>query len=457
MTNPLKPLFSGATPQQISKDIASLVAFQKDGVETAVLQQMLHEKLTPHLMDYSLPEFQSMFNTFLSDQARLGATFAIHYNQGITNWQVSPGGAILELLCTKALCQLFGLGDEADATFMYAGTYANEQAVYLALHRHAENAGFDFAKEGVAGFKNHLPPALLVSADTHFSINHAVRTVGLGENNLFKIPVNQNRQVDLDALNTLVRKIQKTHQIFCIVATAGTTSAGAIDPLKEIGKLCRSLNCWFHIDGAYGYAYKLVPEWKDRYLGDELADSITWDPHKQIGAPIPNSILFVKDWRDFGRISLYGAYFNRKEDVGPNPGLKSPPSTRSFAALPLVTLLRGQGLRQIIDDLRVPLTAVQQLYDYLQTQPDIKVCHKPDLGILCFRMEPSTYPSEKWDILQSELYEKIMQSGQRSISLTKLDGVPVLRVVSVSPSTTFNDYLDTINHLRDIIEEKTNG
>ena len=447
-------LYSGATPAQVAHDLASLVDFQMEGVETAVLQKMLTNQLIPHLMRYDSPQFQSMFNAFLSDEGMLGAQLALEYNQGITNWQVSPGGATLEELCTQALCRLFNLDKSADATFMYSGTYANEQAIYLALHRHAAKQGFDLAQQGIAGFKNPERLAIFISEDAHFSLRHAVRITGLGEACLIKVPVDQNRRLDISALNVIIEKTKQTRDIVCIVATSGTTSTGAIDPIREMAALCTTLDVWFHIDGAYGYAYKLVPEWAHFFEGDGLADSISWDPHKQLGAPIPSSVLFVRNWQDLGRISLYSAYFNREEDVEPNPGLKSPPSTRSMAALPLVTILRGQGLRRIIDELRVPLTAVKKLAVYLQDQPDIELCHQPDTGILCFRMTPATIPQPKWEALQRTLYDKVMASGKRSISITKLDGKTVLRVVSVSKQTAFSDYLDTIAALRKLVGDK---
>lgn len=128
------------------------------------------------------------------------------------------------------------------------------------------------------------------------------------------------------------------------MATAGTTNTGAIDPIEALADLCAKTGAWLHVDGAYGYAYKLVPAWADRFAGDDQADSIVWDPHKQLGAPIPNSVLFVKQKNEFARMTLHSSDFNRPGDVAPNPGLKSPPSTRPMSALPLVTILRGQGI-----------------------------------------------------------------------------------------------------------------
>lgn len=420
-------------------------------METAVLQTLINDRLIPHLMRYDSPSFQSMFNAFLPHEAMIGAEIALQFNQGITNWQVSPGGAMLEELCCQALCRLFGLDESADATFMNAGTYANEQAIYLALHRFAERHGFDLAQQGLAGFEDASKLAVLVSEDAHFSLRHAVRITGLGEDTLIKVPVDADRRIDVATLHQLIDEIRENRHIFCLVATSGTTSTGAIDPIAKMAQVAADLRAWLHVDGAYGYAYKLVPEWAERFVGDSLADSITWDPHKQLGAPIPSSLLFLRDGQEFGRMSLYSAYFNREEDVEPNPGLKSPPSTRGLAALPLVTLLRGQGLDRVIEDLRVPLTAVQQLATYLQEQPDFELCHQPDSGILCFRMVPAGWAETAVETLQRTLYDKVMASGERSISITKLDGKTVLRVVSVSPYTHFKDYLETIEALRGLV------
>ena len=238
-----------------------------------------------------------------------------------------------------------------------------------------------------------------------------------------------------------------------MVATAGSTSTGAVDPIKTMAGLAAEIGAWLHVDGAYGYAYKLVPEWSHLFAGDDLADSITWDPHKQLGAPIPNSLLFVRQQKEFARMALHSHYFNRAEDIEPNPGLKSPPSTRPMSALPLAAILRGQGLRQVIADLRAPLIAIRSLADHLQSQPDIELLHQPDTGILCFRMWQAGVSEEKLDALQRQLYGRLMSSGERSISLTRLGGKQVLRIVIVSPHTTFDDLRETINELRRIANE----
>jgi len=451
---PSNRLYSGATPAQVADDLAPLLDFQAEGLSPDELETMVSDRLLPHLMRYDTPGFQSMFNAVPPPGAQLGAQVMLETNQGVTNWQVSPGGAMLEELCSQALCRLFSLEPDADATFMYSGTYANQQALYLALHRHAERRGFDLAQKGIAGFNPPEQLAVLISEDAHISLKHAVRMLGLGEQSLVTLPVDANRRIDVAATHKMISDIQAARDIVCIVATAGTTSTGAVDPIAPLADLCAETGAWLHIDGAYGYAYKLVPEWSHLFKGDDRADSITWDPHKQLGAPIPNSLLFVREKSDFDRMALHSGYFNRAEDIEPNPGLKSPPSTRPMAALPLVTLLRGQGLDRVVENLRTPLVAIRTLANYLDGQLDVELAHQPDTGIVCFRMTPRGVPPNQLDALQRDLYRQVMASGERSIAMTTLDGNVVLRLVVVSPHTKFEDLQETVDVLRNLIQHR---
>ncbi|MCP4420777.1 MAG: hypothetical protein GY805_29560, partial [Chloroflexi bacterium] len=103
-------IYSGATPAQVAVDLAHLLNFQSEGVPLDELETMISDHLLPHLMRYDQPGFQSMFNAFPSAEATLGSQVMLAHNQGVTNWQVSPGGAMLEELCGHILCRLFGLG-----------------------------------------------------------------------------------------------------------------------------------------------------------------------------------------------------------------------------------------------------------------------------------------------------------------------------------------------------------
>ena len=446
-------IFSGASPQQVAADLAPLVDFQEDGVSLETLEGLLKERLAPHLLNYELPQFQSMYNAYPEEGAALGGRFALVHNPGVTNWQISPGAATLEEICGQSLCRLFGLASTADATFTLAGTYANLHALYMALHRKAEREGFDLAKNGLLGFQDPSRLVVVCSRDAHFSLKHAVRIMGLGDGCVVTIDVDENRRMDIQHLGETLRQLSGVKEVFCIVVTAGTTSTGSIDPILPVVEMAEKLGAWSHVDGAYGLIYSLLPERQPLFAGMELADSVCWDPHKQFRVLIPSSLLFVRHWADFGRFTLHSDYFNRERDIEPNPGLKSMPSTRPFSALNLTTSICHQGLRGMRRNLRAPLEAVQSLAAYLRTQDDLELCHEPDTGILCFRITPQGFPEEALNQLQEYVYDRIMTGGERTISMTKLDGRAVLRLVVISPLITGEHLMATMDAVRALAKE----
>ncbi|MCP4469459.1 MAG: aspartate aminotransferase family protein [Gammaproteobacteria bacterium] len=443
-------LFSGASPEEVQRDLLPLVDFQGAGQSLIKINQLIEENLLPHLMRYDHAGFQSMYNSIPEQGAALGAQIALAHNQGVTNWQVSPGGAMLEELCCKSLCRLFRLSEQADATFMYSGTYANQEALYLAIHKKAELEGFDFGIQGMSGFQDSSRLVILTSRDAHFSINQSARMLGLGEQNLVSLEVGANRQIDLEQLRKTLAELKGTRDVCCIVATAGTTSTGTIDPIEALLEAARHCDAWLHLDGAYGFSFSLLPECQSQFQGMEKVDSITWDPHKQLGIPIPNSVLFVNDKRDFTRISLFSHYFNRETSNEPNPGIKSPPSTRPMSALPLVTSLLHQGMDEVLEKLRIPLQNIRRLSEHLMTQDDFRCWHEPDTGVLCFQYQPSHVPENRRNDLQTFIYETILREGRRSISVTRLGDAIVLRILVISPDIRYDDLVETITDIRSI-------
>jgi len=438
------PLFSGASPPEVRAALAPLVEFQEEGVPLEALGSMVEERLLPHLMRYHLPSFHAMFNSALEEGAAWGARVALEWNQGVTNWQVSPGGAVLEELCCQALCSLFHLPPGADATFLYCGSYANQQALYMALHRKAEEEGFDLGVEGLQGFSDPSRLTVVTSRDAHFSLRHGVRALGLGERALVTVEVDRNRRMSLASLAATLSAVRETRDVFCVVATAGTTSTGSVDPLDDVAQLCQERGIALHVDGAYGLAYALVPGWRHLFAGAERADTLSWDPHKQMGVPIPSSVLFARRGEELRRMALFSHYWNRPEGAAPDPGLKSIPSTRPLSALPLVASLRHQGLAGVRQRLRRPLEAIRSVYEALREEPGVELCHEPDTGILCFRVVAPGVEGEGLDALQERVYEALLAEGRRLVSITRLDGRPALRLVAISPEVGTGDMLETV-------------
>jgi len=443
-------IYSAASPEKVAADLQPLINFQDDGISLGELSELIEKCLIPYFVRYNRPEFHSLYNFYPEEGAELGARIALKYNQGVTNWQVSPGAVMLEELCGRVLCKLFGLSENSDATFMYCGTYANQQGLYMALHRRAEQEGFNLAEKGLKGFKDPNRLMVVTSEESHFSLLHALRIMGLGDQSLVTIPVDNNFRMDVARLKETVGKYKKEKDIFCIVSTAGTTSTGSIDPILPLAELCEEIGTWFHVDGAFGLAFYLIPEYKHFFSGVEQADSVCWDPHKQFGVPIPNSVLFVRRKEDFNRMAIYGDYFNREGDTEPNPGLKSPPTTRPLSSLPLVTTIRYQGMRKLVQRLRIPLMAIKSFAENLKNESDFELCHRPETALLCVRIIPKGFPAKRLNQLQQYVYEKIKVEGKRSISMTKLGDKTVLRFVALSPSVTVEALIETAKTIRHI-------
>jgi L-2,4-diaminobutyrate decarboxylase len=266
----------------------------------------------------------------------------------------------------------------------------------------------------------------------------------LGEDGLIHVKTDKNRRMDVEHLRQTLQELKGDRNVFCVVATAGTTSTGSVDPIQEIGEVCHQVGTWLHVDGAYGLAYGLVPEKADLFKGLDQADTISWDPHKQMGVPIPSSILFARERELFKPMALFSHYWNRADAQGANPGLKSAPSTRPFSALPLVTSIRHQGLGGMVARLRKPLDAIQGLYEELGTYEDVELLHEPDTGILCFRMIPSQMSEEELNRLQEHIYRTILKKGKRIISVSRVGEKAALRAVAIIPEVTTRALVNTV-------------
>ena len=159
---------------------------------------------------------------------------------------------------------------------------------------------------------------------------------------------------------------------------------------------------------------------------------------------------------DLYRTVLYGDYFNRPEDPYPNPGLKSPPTTRPLSALPLVASLRFLGLAKVIDRLRNTLVATRTVAKFIEQQPDIELLHEPDTAILCFRIQPEGFPEDKLNHLQHYLYEQVFKRAERTVSISMLDGKTVLRFLAISPEVKGEDIIETIRYIQTLVNSYSN-
>ena len=261
-----------------------VAAPREPGRPETVYEEFLQDIL-PYNLHTNHPRFWAWYmgsGTVMGAMAEFMAA-ALNPNCGGIN-HVAP---LVEQQVIDWIVDMVGFPNESSGLLTSGASMANFTA--LAVARNTAG-GFDVRREGL--HRATGPLTVYASSEIHSCNQKAVETLGLGTDGLRKVAVNPDYTMNLDALERQVTEDRAAGMVpFCVIATAGTINTGAVDDMVAIADFCQREGLWFHVDGAYGYAYRLVPEWSLLFDGHELADSITWDPHKQLGVPIPNSLL----------------------------------------------------------------------------------------------------------------------------------------------------------------------
>ncbi|WP_278257666.1 aminotransferase class V-fold PLP-dependent enzyme [Nocardioides convexus] len=232
----------------------------------------------------------------------------------------SVGGTFIERRLIEWTAARIGFGPEADGVFTSGGSQSNLQGLLLARGRH----------ERVDAGRLRI----LASAESHFSVQKSARLLGLGDEAVISVPTDERHRLDPVALERSLAACVDLHLVpMAIVATAGTTDFGAIDPLPAIADLARAYDAWLHVDAAYGGGLLVSPTRRSRLDGIDRADSVTIDFHKTFFQPVSSSAIVVRDRATLRPATWYADYLNPRESTSPNQVDKSLQTTRRFDAL----------------------------------------------------------------------------------------------------------------------------
>jgi aromatic-L-amino-acid decarboxylase len=236
-----------------------------------------------------------------------------------------------------------------------------------------------------------------------------------------------------------------------VVATVGTTSTASVDPVRDIGDLCREAKIWLHIDAAYGGGFAMVPECAWITKGWEMADSIVINPHKTVFVPLDFSVLYVRDLGRLRRVfSLVPEYLRGDTieaeknymDYGIQLG-------RRFRALKAWVVWRSLGRAGVVARLREQIRLANLLAYWIKTDRRFELSALPSMGVICFRFIGAAGSMDHLDATNSEIVERINASGRAYLTQTKLRGRTVMRI-------GLGNVLTTEGHLRkgwDIVQE----
>jgi glutamate/tyrosine decarboxylase-like PLP-dependent enzyme len=292
---------------------------------------------------------------------------------------------------------------------------------------------------------------LYASDQTHSSIERGLRVLGFKPEQLRKIPSDTEFRLDLEALVGAVEADRSRGlEPFCVVANAGTTNTGAIDPLVDLAALCREDGLWLHVDGAYGASAVLCERGRRSLPGLGLADSLTLDPHKWLFQPYEIGCVLVRDSRwlkDAFHILPEYLLDTTGHDGEVNFGDYGIQLTRGFRALKLWMSLQVFGRSGFAEALNRGFDLAELVASAVAEMPDWEVVTPAQMAVVTFRFAPQRVASERLDELNRALVGALMADGYAMISSTILRGKTVLRMCTINPRTTKKDIRETLARL----------
>ncbi|MGW1910748.1 lysine decarboxylase DesA [Streptomyces sp. NPDC002076] len=421
--------FTGVTVDALSPLIDAIDLDRPLGDTTAALDE-LEDVYLRDAVYFHHPRYLAHLNCPVAIPAVLGEAVLCAVNSSLDTWDQSAGGTLIERRLIDWTAARIGLGPAADGVFTSGGTQSNLQALLLAR----EEAKTD----SLAKLR------ILASEVSHFSVQKSAKLLGLGQEAVVPVPVDHDKRLRTVALAHELERCRRDGLIpMAVVATAGTTDFGSIDPLPEIAELCAQYGVWLHVDAAYGCGLLASLKHRNRLAGIERADSVTVDYHKSFFQPVSSSAVLVRDAATLRHATYHAEYLNPRRMVQeriPNQVDKSLQTTRRFDALKLWLTLRvmgAEGIGRLFDEV---CDLAAEGWRLLAADPRYDVVVEPALSTLVFRYIPAavTDPAE---IDRANLHARkaLFASGEAAVAGTRVGGRHYLKFTLLNPETRTAD------------------
>jgi aromatic-L-amino-acid/L-tryptophan decarboxylase len=344
------------------------------------------------------------------------------------SWATSPAATELEQAMMEWLRGMLGLPDEFVGVIQDTASTATLVALLTARERVTCHTA------GAKGLGNDTPRlTVYTSTEAHSSVGKGVKLAGYGLEWLRQIPVDSDYGMRAEALDQAIRRdVADGYRPACVVATVGTTSSTAIDPVAAIAEICRRHGVWLHIDAAYAGTAAIVPELRAHFEGVEQADSFVFNPHKWMLVNFDCSAYFVRDREALLRtFQTTPEYLRTRQDAevvnfrdwGIQLG-------RRFRALKLWFVIRSYGVEGLRDLVRAHIRLARELAGWIQATQDFELMAPVPFGLVCFRYHPLGLRDESaLNRVNRELLARVNATGRVHLTGTELGGRYVLRVV----------------------------
>lgn len=350
--------------------------------------------------------------------AALSELIAATVNRYTGMWTSAPAAVELETQTLRWLAELMGLPQGSLGLLTSGASMSTLIALVAAREKHLGD--------------HLLKGTLYYSSEVHHAVAKAARVAGIPGRNLRPIPVDAQFRLRIDLLEQAVRRDQDRGLLpFFVCGTAGTVNTGAIDPLAEIAEMATEYKLWFHVDGAYGGAFRLVPELQPLFRGMERANSLAIDPHKGLFLAYGTGALLMQDISDLQRaFSASAAYLPRPQGSGERLDFcdLSPELSRDWRGLRLWLPFKLHGVSAFRQALAEKRRLAVQAWQRLSLEPDVEIAAPPELSLFAFRQRFKGVPREEENRRNRILLERINESRRIMMTGTEINGYYFLRI-----------------------------
>ncbi|NHU84240.1 pyridoxal-dependent decarboxylase [Kocuria sp. JC486] len=426
---------STATYDDLRRSIESVSLDNPLGDFEAALDEVDNLWLS-HAVWFHLPRTAAHLNCPVAVPAVAAEALAATVNTSVDTWDQSTAATLIERQLLAWTGRQIGFPEGADGMFTPGGTTSTLQALLLArdeaLERSAGSPGAEPRPVRAARLR------ILASAESHFSVVTAARILGLDDDAVVIVPVDEDGRMRPRDLRAALCEIERQDLTpMAVVATAGTTDRGAIDPLSSVAFACQEHGVWLHVDAAYGGGLLTSHRHRHRLIGIEMADSVTVDFHKTWFQPVSCSAVIVRDPRTLRHCTHHAAYLNPADTPEPNQIDRSLQTTRRFDALKVWLTLRSVGADRIGDMLDTVVDLAAEVADLIGEDPRFELICTPSISTVLFRWSPPDGgQADRWT---RAIRRRIWDSGQSTVAETEIDGRPCLKFTLLNPAATAED------------------
>lgn len=418
------PVLAQVNPGDIKKEIPQTPPLEGTGLEE--LLNDFNSKIIKGITHWNHPGFMAYFNSTASAPGILAEFLMSSLNVNGMLWKSSPSATELEETVINWFRQMLSLPEDFWGIFYDTASVSSMHAIAAARHR-------TYPELRIKGMSSSPELILYCSEQAHSSIEKGALTLGIGIQNIRKVPVDSKFRMDVNILKKMIKEDKASGKTpFCITATIGTTSTTSIDPLPAIGKIASEEKLWLHVDSAYAGVTAILPEMKYIFDGIEYADSLVVNPHKWMFTPMDISVLFIKDPAVLKEaFSIVPEYLKTGQDsevinymdYGVQLG-------RRFRSLKLWFIIRYFGIEGLSEIYRKHLRLAQEFKSLLEEKEDFEVLAPVNFGTIAFRYKPAGVSSkEEINLLNQKLMNNVNSTGKIFISHTKINGVFMIRLV----------------------------